>query len=243
MSRRFAFQAESVSHHTALTLAGAAFVLSFILRQIPLLGWLMYPFQLFVTLIHELSHGLTAILTGGRFLRFTISPLSSGAAITAGGWRWLIIPAGYIGAALFGGALLVLTQHSARAQQRRWLAIGLGLFFGFMTVLFARSPVAFLTGTLLAVALMSLGYYGSQLWLTFGLDLLAIQCILNAFDSLLGLIRVNFGPFRTPNDAQAMAQLTHVPAFFWALLWTFFSLAILIGGVYLSFRREKGMLA
>jgi hypothetical protein len=90
---------------------------------------------------------------------------------------------------------------------------------------------------------MGLGYYGSQLWLTFGLDLLAIQCILNAFDSLLGLIRVNFGPFRTPNDAQAMAQLTHVPAFFWALLWTFFSLAILIGGVYLSFRREKGMLA
>jgi hypothetical protein len=231
------YKNQHVSPHTLLILAGAAFVVSLILRQLPVLGWLVYPFQLFVTLIHELSHGLAAVLTGGRFLEFTIAPNTSGLATTAGGWRWLVIPAGYLGAALFGGLLLVLIHRSPGTLARRILAIGLGLFFALVTMLFARNLMAITVGGTASLVLLALGLLGSPLLLIFGLDLLAIQSIFNAVDSLLGLTRLNAGPFRLPNDAQAMADLTHVPAILWAILWSLAAAGILVGSLYLSLRR------
>ncbi len=225
------------SPYTSLILAGVAFLLSLILRQIPVLGWLVYPFQLTVTLVHELSHGLAALATGGRFIEFTISPNSSGLATTAGGWRWFIIPAGYLGAALFGGLMLILIHRSPGMRERRWLAMGLGLFFALMTVLFARNVTAIGVGGLAALALFLLGLYGPPLLVLFGLNLLAIQAILNSLDSLLGLMRLNAGPFNLPNDAQTMSDLTQVPAVVWAILWSLAALAILIGSVYVAVRR------
>jgi len=228
---------ERQSPRTSMALAGAAFVLSLIVAQMPVLRWLVYPFHLFVTLVHELSHGLAALLTGGRFLRFTIAYDSSGLATTAGGWRWLVIPAGYLGAALFGGVLLALTNRGS-ARARRWVAMGLGLFFAVALLLFARNVPAIIISGLAAAALLALGMYGSQLWLTFGLNLLAIQCSLNALDSVIGLTRLSAGPFVGPNDAQSMANLTHIPAVVWAVLWSAAALAVLIGSVYLSLRVE-----
>lgn len=227
------------SPRTPLALAGTAFVLSLILERLPVLGWLVYPFQLFVTLVHELSHGVAALLTGGRFVRFVIAPDTSGLATTAGGWRWFVVSAGYLGAALFGGLLLALTNRSPGSRERRWLAVGLGLFFALITLLFARNLTAIAVGGLAAATLLALGWYGSRLWLTFGLNLLAIQCSLNALDSLWGLVRLNAGPFNLPNDAQTMADLTHLPAVFWAVLWSLTALTILGGSIYLSLRGKK----
>jgi len=222
-----------------LMLAGMAFFFTLILRHIPVLRWLVYPFQLFVTLVHELSHGLAALLTGGRFVEFTMASNSSGLATTAGGWRWVIIPAGYLGAAIFGGLLLVLILQGTEEQRRRWLAIGLGLFFAVTTVLFARNLTAVMVGSISALTLLALGRYGPFVLLLFGLDLLAIQSILNAIDSLLGLTRLNAGPFQLPNDAQAMESLTHIPALFWAVLWSLTAVVILIVSIYLSFQRRN----
>ncbi|PIV32542.1 MAG: peptidase M50, partial [Lysobacterales bacterium CG02_land_8_20_14_3_00_62_12] len=50
------------------------------LWQVPWLGWLVFPFRLFGTFVHELSHGLAAVLTGGDFVRFTVHPDLSGRA-------------------------------------------------------------------------------------------------------------------------------------------------------------------
>ena len=143
---------EYESPHTPLALAGGAFALALFMGQLPILRWLVYPFQLFATLIHELSHGLAALATGGHFVAFTISADTSGLATTAGGWRWLVISAGYLGAALFGALLLVSTNRSPGPRARRWLAAGLGLFFALMTLLFARNLTAIAVGGLAALA-------------------------------------------------------------------------------------------
>jgi hypothetical protein len=222
---------------TALVLAALAFTLSLILRQLPILSWLLYPFQLLVTLVHELSHGLAALLTGGEFLRFTMATNTSGLAVTAGGWRGLVVSAGYLGPAFFGGLLLVLTNRSSQQRQRQWLALTLGLFFTTMTLLFARNVTAIIVGGATSTALLILARYGSAFWSAFCLNLVAIQCGLDALDSLIGLVHLEAGPFQSPNDAQTMADLTHVPAFIWALLWSLLALAILIGSGYLSIRR------
>ena len=86
------------------------------------------------------------------------------------------ISIGYLGAALFGGVLLVATNRST-PRMRRWLAIGLGAFFALMTLLFARSVIAIFVCGLAALALLALARYGSRLWLTFGLNLLLLGTV------------------------------------------------------------------
>ncbi len=95
------------------------------------LFFLAFPFRLFVTMIHELGHGMAAVLTGGHFLRFEVTPRGAGLAWTSGGSRFFIIQAGYLGTALFGAALLVTTH---RVQRPGRVAVGIGVFIAVLTL-------------------------------------------------------------------------------------------------------------
>ena len=56
----------------------------------------VWPLRLFVVLLHEVSHGLAALLTGGRIVAIELSPREGGLCTTAGGWPFVISSAGYI---------------------------------------------------------------------------------------------------------------------------------------------------
>jgi hypothetical protein len=116
-----------------LLLATGGFVVFLILWQSGALVSLMYPLRLFVSLVHELGHGLTAILTGGKFLSFEVFADGSGLAYTAGGSSFLVPQMGYLGAALFGAVLLALTN---RVRDVRPVAYGVAALVGLGVVLF-----------------------------------------------------------------------------------------------------------
>lgn len=116
-----------------LLLAAGGFVAFFIVWQSGALSGPMYPLRLFVSLVHELGHGLTAILTGGKFLTFQVFADGSGLAYTAGGSSFLVPQMGYLGAALFGAALLALTN---RVRDVRPVAYGVAAYVGLGVVLF-----------------------------------------------------------------------------------------------------------
>ncbi|GAB4418945.1 MAG: hypothetical protein Kow00106_15100 [Anaerolineae bacterium] len=117
-----------------LALALTAFIVALILWQVEALYWLMVPFRLFVTMIHELGHGLAAELTGGEFVRFEVTRRGAGLAYTRGGVPFIVIQAGYLGTALFGAGLLVLVH---RVRQPGHVAVGLGLFLGILSLAYA----------------------------------------------------------------------------------------------------------
>lgn len=121
-----------------LVLAGAAFVIAVVLWQMPGVAFITYPLRLFVTLVHELAHGLAALLTGGEFVQFRVMARGAGVALTRGGSPAVIIPAGYLGTALFGAALLLLT-HRTGAPHR--VAIALGAAIAVLTLLHAGISV------------------------------------------------------------------------------------------------------
>lgn len=120
-------------------LAVLAFLIAFVLWQMQGLFFLTYPLRLFVTMIHELGHGLAAILTGGSFLHFEVTRRGAGLAYTSGGSRFVVIQAGYLGTALFGAALLLLTHRTTRPQR---VAIGVGLFVGVLTLFYSGISLA-----------------------------------------------------------------------------------------------------
>ena len=205
-----------------LELAAIALAL-LVLWNVPWLGWLAYPFRLFGTFVHELSHGLAAIATGGQFARFSVSPDLSGLAWSAGGIRVVVSSAGYIGSAIFGGVLIAL---HARWLPARALLLGMGVVFGVLCVLFVRNLFGVAGALAITAALLFAGVKFNEAWRDTLLKVLALQLILDGYNSLFTVLHLS-RTSDTATDAQAMAELTWLPATFWALLWMATSTAIL----------------
>ncbi len=137
-----------------VTLAAIAFIIALVLWQMQGLFFVTYPLRLFVTMIHELSHGLAAAITGGSFQHFEVTRRGAGLAYTSGGWRFLIIQAGYLGTALFGAALLFATH---RTQHPGRVAVGLGLLVGILTLTYTGLSLRNLNAIELGVVAVVLG--------------------------------------------------------------------------------------
>lgn len=202
--------------------------------RVPIVGWLLYPFQLYGTFVHELSHGLAAVLTGGEFRRFVVHPDLSGTALSAGGIRWIVVSAGYIGSAIFGG---ILTLLSVSAVPARRVLVWLGLTLGVLSLLFVRNLFGLAAGVVLAALLYGAGRKLRETWADSLLLLLAVQMMLNALDSVFDLVQISAASGATRTDAQIMAQATGIPAIVWAGLWSGLSLLILLATLRLAYRR------
>ncbi len=75
------------------------FVAAIIIKQLPLVS---IPFNWLESYFHEISHGLAAILTGGKVLRIQLFANGAGLCTTQGGISFVISFAGYAGATLWG---------------------------------------------------------------------------------------------------------------------------------------------
>lgn len=220
-------------HREVLTVLALG-LLSVLLWRVPYVGWLLYPFQVYGTFIHELCHGMAAILTGGEFRRFAVHPDLSGAAWSAGGWRWVVTSAGYIGSAGFGGLLALL---SARGVPAGWVLKVLGGTLAFLCVLFVRNLFGIGAGLVLSALLFAAGTKMPRRYADTLLLFLAVQMMANGLDSLLDLLRLSVTG-DTLTDAQIMAQQTGVPAVVWVLLWTAVTLGMLFGTLRVAYRNR-----
>ena len=155
-------QKGTVSEYRGVFLALIAFLVAFFVWQSQGLSFVTYPLRLFVTMIHELGHGLSAILTGGEFLRFEVSKRGAGLAYTRGGSRFVVIQAGYLGTAIFGAILLYLANRSKRPGP---IAVGVGLFIGVLTLLFSGLSLSHLN-VFEAILTAGVIIVGSWLFLT-----------------------------------------------------------------------------
>src|SRR5215210_6740506 len=93
-----------------ITLLLIATVLTIALWFIPFADYLVYPIRLFVTFIHEGSHALAGLLTGGSVKSLTIGSDGSGVVYSVpSGWFGAILTssAGYLGTTAFGVLLLL----------------------------------------------------------------------------------------------------------------------------------------
>ena len=116
------------------------FFLAFVVSYIP---FVKLPFMWAQTFFHEISHGLTAIATGGSINRLEIHLRGSGVCYTHGGSNFLISFAGYAGAALWG-SLLVLTVVRAGSRRAHIVAALLGALVIFSGVFWVRDVISWL---------------------------------------------------------------------------------------------------
>jgi hypothetical protein len=215
-------------HWSGLLVLGLVIVAA---GQTPWLSALVYPFRVFSTFVHELGHGFAAVLTGGDFVRFEVRPDLSGTAWSHGGLRIVVASAGYVGSAVAGGLLVLLHQ---RWMSARALLLALGALLALSCLLFIGNLFGAVAGLGLAALLLLAGLRLSESWRDALLATLALQLMLDGFNSLFTVLRLSAGT-GCNTDAHTMAELTYIPAPLWALAWIGFSSFILYHALRLAF--------
>ena len=178
----------------------------------------IYPIKLFVVILHEFSHGLAAILTGGSIVKIEVDPLIGGVCYTRGGSLFIVASAGYLGSILWGGLILIL---ASRTRHDKIVGMVIGGLLVLLSMLYIRNLFGFLFTTGFGVALAAISYFAKDHIVDILLKFLGMtSCLYVIIDIKEDLIqRTNVG-----SDADAIAQLLGSQALsmpigiFWILL-------------------------
>lgn len=212
------------THQDPIWFLLGASLLTIVLSSIPLASVIVYPIRLFVTFIHEGGHALATILTLGKVESLFVFLNASGETRTRGGLQILIASAGYLTSTAFGAGLLLMGRHGQNAKAV--LAGTAGLILA-VTAFFAGDLVTWVTGILLTLGLIVIAIVASPRVAHFLLSFLAVQCCLNAFLDLRTLFLISTTT-DLQSDAVNMANITLIPATFWAVAWMAISIIALI---------------
>lgn len=204
------------------TLAPAAKALSiawpFLVAAAVYLLWntpVVYPLRIFTVFLHELSHGLAALLTGGAIERIDLTPAEGGLCRTRGGWPFVVTSAGYLGSLLFG-ALFVVIGGRARPATQRGVVGAIGILLLAATLLWVRTGFGLAWGILTAASLLATARWLPPHASVLVLRVLGVTSGLYAIWDIASDLVVRSVP---SSDANAVARMTGIPGLFWGLLW------------------------
>jgi Peptidase M50B-like len=180
----------------------------------------VYPLKIFVVLLHEVSHGIAAVATGGSIQRITLDPMQGGACYCPGGNAFITLSAGYLGSLLWGG--LLISAARARRIKPEWVNSVIGAMVVVLTLLYVRNGFGFAFGIAFGLAMLLVSRkmgiaINRTLLLTLGLTS-ALYAILDIKSDILDRPDVH-------SDAQMLSEITHVPTMVWGVLWISIALA------------------
>lgn len=182
----------------------------------------LIPVKLFVVVLHELSHAMTALLTGGSVEHITIDARIGGMAVTRGGWPWLVVSSGYLGSMLLGG-LIFLTSLRRNSAVATAAVIGAGLLV--IAAFFVRNSFGLIFTVLSGSALLAAARWLPERWLGLTVQYLgAMSCLYALVDVKEDLLTLE----ARLTDASILAEMTGIPAIIWGVLWSAAALAVFV---------------
>jgi hypothetical protein len=183
----------------------------------------IYPVNLFVTILHELGHALGGIISGGKVEYVQINADGSGKASILGGSAAIILMGGYLGSAIFGNLLFYIGLRAGKLARAALYILG-----GFMmlsgVIWFSH---LFSTLTLFVFGALLMGLAHKQ-WI------MREALMFFGLASLIYIIRdFNVGP---SSDLAAYARIYKIiPASIWMYIWlglvllmTFFNIRLIL---------------
>lgn len=217
-------------------------LVTLLLYVLPFGGLIGRPLVWLSTLAHEMGHGVTALLLGGKFQRFMMWADGSGVAeleIDGFGWlrQGLSLAGGLVGPAVAAAICFALGRTGKGA--RACLA-GLGIFLVLADVFVVRNLFGFFfVGLLAAGALLAAVKATAHVarWLVvFAGVQLALSVFSRADYLFTPVARTGAGVF--PSDVSRMAEAMLLPYWFWGLVCGAFSVAVLVYGTVAYWGRE-----
>jgi hypothetical protein len=205
LKRRLAIYAKQLLY---MQLAAYAVVLVLWVLPIP------NPVKLLAVTFHEISHGVAAIVTGGRVFGFALAPGGGGVTIGMGGHMPTILVAGYVGSSLWGIALYYISvkwRVTTALLALEVVLIGSALFgwLNTYTLLFGIGALILLTAVFAVPSTTAKRFFvqvvGSACCLYAPLDVIADAFSRSALE---------VGGMETASDISQMAALTGIPGIF-----------------------------
>lgn len=89
-------------------------ITAILIKQLPLVS---IPFNWLESYFHEISHGIAAMVTGGKILRIQLFANGAGLCTTQGGIALVVSFFGYAGATLWGWTIYKLSSSHQRVAQ------------------------------------------------------------------------------------------------------------------------------
>ncbi|MDP7591143.1 MAG: M50 family metallopeptidase [Litorilituus sp.] len=184
-------------------------VIAIVVKQLPLVS---IPFNWLESYFHEISHGMAALLTGGKVLRIQLFANGAGLCTTQGGSNLIISFFGYAGATFWGWGIYKLASTHQRIAQLFSMFI-----FGLIVCSIIFWGKDLLTWFILAV-LAFVFILTSQLqkisYLQRIMQLFGLLILLNSLSSPTYLL-----DGRHVGDGAALASITFVPEIVWVFSW------------------------
>ncbi|MDG1733574.1 MAG: M50 family metallopeptidase [Thalassotalea sp.] len=185
-------------------------ILAIALKQIP---YVTIPFNWLESYFHEISHGLAAVISGGRIVQIQLFTNGAGLCTTLGGSAFLIAFSGYAGAVAWG--VLIYKIADLKSSYSKYFSYFILALLLISCVLWVRDFLTlFICALLIVLFLLSVKISHFQL-LPLVLKIIALMVLLNSFQSPLYLI-----DGRGIGDGSALSEITFIPEFIWIALWT-----------------------
>jgi hypothetical protein len=175
---------------------------------------LVYPLKIFVVLLHEVSHGMMSVATGGSVDRITLDPMQGGACYCPGGNSFLTLSAGYLGSLLWGGLMLSAARRSR--VKADWVNGLIGAIVVCLTLLYVRNGFGFAFGILFGLAMFAVS---KQLGDGVNRTLLLTLGLTSALYALLDIKSDILDRPEARSDAAMLAEITGISTWVWGIVW------------------------
>jgi hypothetical protein len=220
-----------------------ALIVSFALWNLPFGGFLLYPFKLLATWMHEMCHGLAMLVSGAGFRELEIFDDTSGIARARRGigdaGRALIACAGYMGTAAIGALMLFFERTALGAR----ISLGLlGSLLGLSAAVLISNRFGVVVASVGAIFCVGFALWPRAKVPVYLLNFIAAQSACNAVLDIRVLYRselmINGRPSGA-SDAHNMANSTFGTPTMWATLWLLWSLGVLYAALRLRYLRSQ----
>ncbi|GJQ64041.1 MAG: membrane zinc metalloprotease [Melioribacteraceae bacterium] len=181
----------------------------------------IYPIKLLVVLLHEISHGIAAFVTGGVIIEIEINEFLGGHCISQGGNEFVVASSGYLGS-LFWGASLFIAAYNKKWSV--WFQTFLGAFMIFITANYISNIYAAVISILFAIYFILAPRILPDIVNRYASIFLGITSALYAAVDIGQDIILNT---YVGSDAYFLSVLTGVPAIIWGALWMMISLFVI----------------
>jgi hypothetical protein len=222
-----------------LVAAAAYFVIS---SWVPSGPTLLYPLTLFTTWVHEMGHGLTALVCGGDFLELVINADAGGFARAGAGHGWpdaLVAAGGLLAPPLLGGIILG-TVHGPKRARVFLGALSIGIALSLIFYVRSTTGLVAMGGVALALAFVTWGAFRDnperRVWIA------QFLAVILAVDTLTRMVSYAF------MDAIATGQTSDVGNIannlgghykLWGVVITAIAIGMLAIGMYVAWRPKK----
>lgn len=198
------------------------FIVALITLQLPFIS---IPFKWLESYFHEISHGLTALITGGHIIQIQLFPNGAGLCTTRGGSSFFISLMGYGGAILWG--CLLFSLASVHRRVAHLFSLLLLVLFTVSIILWVRDLLTLFIVFVLICLVTAQLKYSSQKYLQTILKMTGLLVLANSLMSPLYLL-----DGAAKGDGAALANITFIPEIVWVLLW-------LVAGGVATYRLSK----